>query len=95
MLRQAGETFVPARRAGRGRLVKIKQSDYEETPFRETVMAANPLPPGIDNLFTLAEDMADGLIAHEATIGILQNTEARMRADLTAARTYTSAVLPN
>ena len=50
-------------------------------------MASNPLPDGIDPLFTLAEDMADGLNAHQAAIGIAQNTETRMRADLAAAQT--------
>jgi len=50
-------------------------------------MATNTLPRGIDELFTLAEDMADGLNAHAVAIGILQNTEAKVRADLLAART--------
>jgi hypothetical protein len=50
-------------------------------------MADNTLPSGLDELFTLAEDMADGLNAHAAAIGILQNTEAKVRADLAAAAT--------
>jgi hypothetical protein len=50
-------------------------------------MASNVLPSGLDALFTLAEDMADGLNAHAAAIGILQNTEAKVRADLLAAQT--------
>ncbi len=50
-------------------------------------MASNILPSGLQDLFTLAEDMADGLHAHEAAIGIKQNTEAVFRADLTAAIT--------
>ena len=50
-------------------------------------MAANPLPRTIDLLTALAEDAADGAAAHEGTIGLLQNTEARIRADLSALQT--------
>jgi hypothetical protein len=50
-------------------------------------MASNVLPSGLDALFTLAEDIADGLNAHAVAIGILQNTEAKVRADLLAAQT--------
>ncbi len=50
-------------------------------------MASNILPSGLQDLFTLAEDMADGLHAHEAAIGIKQNTELVFRTDLTAAIT--------
>ena len=50
-------------------------------------MASNILPSGLQDLFTLAEDMADGLHTHEAAIGIKQNTEAAFRPDLTAAIT--------
>ena len=50
-------------------------------------MASNTLPSGLDALFTLAEDMADGLNAHAVAIGVLQNTEAKVRADLLAAQT--------
>lgn len=48
-------------------------------------MASNQLPDSPQDLFTLGEDMADGLHAHEAAIGIKQNTEAAVRADLSAA----------
>jgi hypothetical protein len=48
-------------------------------------MATNRLPDQLDRLFALAEDMADGLHAHEAPVGIKQNTEAAVRADLAAA----------
>jgi len=47
-------------------------------------MATNRLPDQLDRLFALAEDMADGLHAHEAPVGIKQNTEAAVRADLAA-----------
>jgi hypothetical protein len=57
----------------------------------EIVMATNPLPGKLDLLFALAEDMADGAAAHQAAIGLLQNTEARIRADLTAAQTAENA----
>lgn len=50
-------------------------------------MASNALPDALDALFTLAEDMADGLNAHAVAVGILQNTEAKVRADLLAAAT--------
>jgi len=33
-------------------------------------MATNRLPDPLDRLFALAEDMADGLHAHEAAVGI-------------------------
>lgn len=56
-------------------------------PKRKTnrrTMASNPTPDNPDVLRALADRMADGCHAHEATIGILQNTEAAMRAAITA-----------
>jgi hypothetical protein len=50
-------------------------------------MASNQLPAGNDDLFTLGEDMADGLHAHEVAVGVKQNKEADVRAALTAAIT--------
>jgi hypothetical protein len=50
-------------------------------------MASNEIPVNLDQLFTLAEDAADGLHTYEVTIGIKQNKEADVRLDLTAART--------
>jgi len=49
-------------------------------------MATNVIPDAQDQLFTLAEDMADGLHTHEAAIGIQQNLEANVRSDLNDAR---------
>lgn len=49
-------------------------------------MAANPIPDPLDLKFALAEEMADGLGLHQTDIGIGQNTEVRMRAELLAAR---------
>ena len=46
----------------------------------------NPIPNGLPELFSMAEDMADGLNTHEATVGIKQNTESDLRADLAAAQ---------
>jgi len=40
------------------------------------------LPDNIYELFTLGEDMADGAHNHEATVGLKQNTEVNVRADL-------------
>jgi hypothetical protein len=48
-------------------------------------MASNRLPDPLDDLFTLGEDMADGCHNHEAAIGLKQNLEAAVRADLDAA----------
>jgi hypothetical protein len=50
-------------------------------------MASNALPDPLDDLFTLAEDMADGCHNHQTAIGLKQNLEADMRADLDAAVT--------
>jgi hypothetical protein len=47
-------------------------------------MASNPTPDNADVLRALADRMADGCHTHEATIGILQNTEATLRAAITA-----------
>ena len=46
-------------------------------------MAQNALPQNQDALLILSEDMADGLAAHGVAVGVLQNTEPRMRADRT------------
>ena len=58
-------------------------------------MASNEIPTNLDQLFTLAEDAADGLHTYEATIGVKQNLEADVRLDLTGARatTVTASVL--
>jgi hypothetical protein len=48
-------------------------------------MGSNRLPDPLDDVFTLAEDMADGCHNHEAAIGLKQNKEAGVRADLDAA----------
>ncbi len=47
-------------------------------------MAANPLPAKYNQLIALAEDAADGAGQHQAAIGLLQNTQARIQADITA-----------
>lgn len=49
-------------------------------------MASNRLPNRRDQLFALAEDVIDGLTAHEVSIGIKQNTGAVLLPSLTAAR---------
>ena len=49
-------------------------------------MAANPIPQQLELLFASAEDMTDGLAFHAVGVGIAQNTEARMRDELAAAR---------
>lgn len=60
--------------------------DPEEPPIINTTrhMASNALPKNLDGLMTLAEDAADGAHTHGVTVGLLQNTEAKIRADLAA-----------
>ncbi len=48
-------------------------------------MGSNLLPDALDNLFTLAEDMADGCHNHQVAVGLKQNLEVDVRADLDAA----------
>lgn len=61
---------------------------YDETDDLVTIitkgrhMASNALPQPLDKLMTLAEDAADGAHTHEVSIGLLQNTEVKIRADL-------------
>ncbi len=50
-------------------------------------MASNPTPHNPDVLRALADRMADGCATYEGAIGILQNTEAAMRAAITALST--------
>src|SRR5487761_2260577 len=45
-------------------------------------MASNKLPTYLDELAMLAEDAADGAHQLETTLGLKQNTEAAIRADL-------------
>jgi hypothetical protein len=45
----------------------------------------NSLPGTLDEVFTLAEDMADGCHNHQTAVGLKQNTETNVRADLSAA----------
>lgn len=47
-------------------------------------MASNPTPDNADVLRALADRMADGCHTHEATIGVLHNTEVAMRAAIAA-----------
>lgn len=56
-------------------------------------MADNPIAQGIDALMTLAEDAADGAAIHETGIGLKQNSEAAIRADLTALQNAQTAHL--
>ena len=50
-------------------------------------MAANALPAGMDGLMTLGEDIADGLAALGAALGMVHYTEAVVRGKLTALQT--------
>jgi hypothetical protein len=47
-------------------------------------MASNEIPKSYDPLVELLEDAADGARQHEVAIGLKQNTEAAIRADLAA-----------
>jgi hypothetical protein len=46
-------------------------------------MASNKLPASLDELITLGEDADDGARQLETTLGLKQNTEAAIRADVT------------
>ena len=48
-------------------------------------MSSNRLPDPLDDLFTLGEDMTDGCHNHQVAVGLKQNLEANVRADLDAA----------
>ena len=50
-------------------------------------MASNEMPQQLDQVETLAEDMADGLHDHEVAVKVKQNTEVALRADLDATKT--------
>jgi hypothetical protein len=54
-------------------------------------MSSNPIPATNSQLFALAQDAGDGATAHEAAIGLLQNTSVKIYADLTAARAAEAA----
>lgn len=47
-------------------------------------MASNEIPVSYSNVLALAEDSADGAQTHGAAIGLKQNSEAAIRADLLA-----------
>ena len=46
-------------------------------------MASNPIPSSLNAFTALAEDAADGANTHEVAVGLKQNKEADIRADLT------------
>src|ERR1051325_9512971 len=50
-------------------------------------MASNQLPINLDDLLTLAEDMADGLTIYEAAVGVKQNGQFDMRNAISSAGT--------
>ena len=55
-------------------------------------MASNKIPQSpIENVFALAGDMAGGAAAQGASIGLVQNTQTTINADLAAARDAESA----
>ena len=54
-------------------------------------MATNPIPATNSQLFALAQDAGDGATAHEVAIGLLQNTSAKIYAELSAARAAEAA----
>ncbi|MCI0561155.1 MAG: hypothetical protein MN733_21935, partial [Nitrososphaera sp.] len=47
----------------------------------------NPIPSAIHERFSFSENLADGLHKHEASIGMMHNTEALLRLELEAGRT--------
>jgi len=56
-------------------------------------MAQNLIPKNIDALLVLAEDAADGLQQHAANVGVVQNTQAKLRAEAAALQTAQAAHL--
>jgi hypothetical protein len=56
-------------------------------------MAQNIIPKSIDTLLALAEDAADGLQQHAAGTGVVQNTEAKLRAETAALQAAQAAHL--
>src|ERR1035438_5290649 len=62
-----------------------------KTTNRHTKPMTNTIPQAIDPLFALADEAANGLHALQTVIGITQNTETIVRADLASARTANSA----
>ena len=45
-------------------------------------MASNPTPSRLEELIAAMEDLADGVHQHAAGLGIVQNTEAKIRNEL-------------
>ena len=45
-------------------------------------MAQNPIPDPFDPLLALGEDATDGAVQYQVAIGLLQNTEAAIRASI-------------
>lgn len=59
------------------------QPDPIPTPSkRKRIMASNRIPDSLEELMSLAEDAADGAHQLEDTIGLKQNKETNIRADL-------------
>lgn len=57
-------------------------------------MASNQIPQALDKLISLGEDAAGGAQAQGPTIGLAQNTDAKIRANLTALTGDDAAVPP-
>jgi len=57
-------------------------------------MASNSIPQGYDALVSLAEDAADGAHQHGVAIALAQNTEAKIRIDLSILTGDAAAVPP-
>jgi len=64
-----------------------KARRYLETLSRSLLMAANPTPTSNPVLLALCDQLLAGLQALEVEIGIKQNTEAELRADIDGVRT--------
>ncbi len=56
-------------------------------------MAQNFIPEQIDSLLALAEDAADGAQTYAVAIGLVHNTEAQIRTDITALQMTQNALL--
>ena len=79
----SGATYDSGLRYADGPVVPVVTTQKK----KGRIMATNAVPDIQDDLLALGEDMADGLHTDGAGVGIAQNTEAIMRATITALRT--------
>ncbi len=60
----------------------LQNQIHKRKKTNRRTMASNPTPDNNKILRALADHMADGCHVHEAALGLLQNTEVKVRADI-------------